>query len=83
MGSRYLRWPVIVKVGERTHAPLTLRGTSKILMLTHNCGISMITMTQLKLVLKINTTCKLVTMRLLALDLGTNASKVKTCKVHS
>lgn len=71
MGSRYLRWPVIVKVGERTHAPLTLPGTSKILMLAHNCGISMITMTQLKrvrIVLKINTTSKLVTMRLLDLD---------------
>lgn len=40
-------------------------------------------MTQLKLVLKINTTCKLVTMRLLALDLGTNASKAKTCKENS
>lgn len=65
MGSRYLRCPVIVKVGERTHAPLTLPGTSKILMLAHNCGISMITMTQLKPVLKINTTSKWV----LALEL--------------
>lgn len=83
MGSRYLRWPVIVKVGERTYAPLTLPGTSKILMPAHNCGISMITMTQLKLVLKINTSSKLVTMRLLDLDQGTNASKVKTRKENS